>query len=181
MVSGFLEFLELFWIFLVLETYLKNPLVLELFLNSKFFPSTFFIATFPGAPCLDLLSVMKYCFNSAQGNLNNRSSYRLTVGPDWRWMSLSKLPCVLDALGPIIVTPDHFPVLSCTLCFCCIFFFLLAFTVKLPDIISFHQLYYCKSYLIVKDDIQLFAKVTGKVHILVFWEVYSDTWYKPLS
>ena len=62
----FLEFLELFWIFfLVLETYLTNPFVLELFLNSKFLQSTVFVTTFLGAPCLDLLFVIKYYFNSA--------------------------------------------------------------------------------------------------------------------
>ena len=49
---------------------------------------------FPVAPCLDLLFVKKYYFNSTQDNLNNRPSHQLTVAHNRRWMSISKLPCV---------------------------------------------------------------------------------------
>ena len=106
--------------------------------------------------------------NSAWGNLNNRTSHQVTVGSNWSWMSSSKLPYLLDALWPIIATPNHFPVFwnekdyeagivpfvvmlylldfvingACVLCFYCIFLFLLVFTINLTDIINFnfHQL-----------------------------------------
>ena len=81
-------------------------------------------------------------------------------------MSFSKVPCLLDALWPIIATPDHFPVFQnekvseagimpfvviylFRVCnqWCMYFLFLwcfifsLAFTFNLTDmIISFHQM-----------------------------------------
>ena len=106
--------------------------------------------------------------NSAWGNLNNRTSHQVTVGSNWSWMSSSKLPYLLDALWPIIATPNHFPVFwnekdyeagivpfmvmlylldfvingACVLCLYCIFLFLLVFTINLTDMINFnfHQL-----------------------------------------
>ena len=54
--------------------------------------------------------MMKYYFNSTKGSLNNRPSHQLIIGPNWSWMSFSKLPHFLDALCTIIVTSHHFPV-----------------------------------------------------------------------
>ena len=53
--------------------------------------------------------MIKY-FNFAEGNLNNKPGYQVTAGPNWSWISFSKLPYLLDALWPLIATPDHFPV-----------------------------------------------------------------------
>ena len=75
----------------------------------NFWQSIFQVTSCPYAPCLDLLFVIKYYFCSAQGNLNNRPSQELTVGPNWSWMSFSKLPYLSDVLWPITTTPDNFP------------------------------------------------------------------------
>ena len=88
--------------FLVLEMYLKKihffRLVLELLLNSGSFTINALGYNISVCPCLDLLFRIKYNFNSAQGNLNNRPGHQVTVGPNWNWMSFSKLPYLLDAL-----------------------------------------------------------------------------------
>ena len=60
--------------------------------------------------CLDFLFVIKHYFSSARDNLNKRPSHQVPVCPNWNWMLFSKLPCLLDAIWPIIATPDHFPV-----------------------------------------------------------------------
>ena len=72
--------------------------------------STFWVTTFPVTPCLDFLFVIKHYFSSARDNLNKRPSHQVRVGPNWNWMLFSKLPYLLDAIWPIIATPDHFPV-----------------------------------------------------------------------
>ena len=72
--------------------------------------STFWVTTFPVTPCLDFLFVIKHYFSSAWDNLNKRPSHQVRVGPNWNWMLFSKLPYLLDAIWPIIATPDHFPV-----------------------------------------------------------------------
>ena len=87
----------------ILEKIQFFRLVLELFLNSIFLQSIFYVTTFPLASCLDLLFVIKYYFNSVWGNLYNRPSIQLTVSPNRSWMPFSKLSYVLDALWPI----DH--------------------------------------------------------------------------
>ena len=102
---------------LVLEMFLKKFLFFSgLFWNcfwvQNFWQSDFYVTTFTVAPSLDSLFVIKYYFHSAKGNLNNRSSHQVTVSSNWRWMSFSKLPHLLDAFWPIIVTSDHFPVLQ---------------------------------------------------------------------
>ena len=61
-------------------------------------------------PRLDFPFVIKCYFNSAQGNLNNRPSHHVTVGPNWSWMYFSKLLYLLAVFWPTITTPDHFPV-----------------------------------------------------------------------
>ena len=84
--------------------------VLELFLSSKFLTISFLHYNISGCPMFWIvLFVIKYYFNSAQGNLNNRPSRHVTVGPNWSWRSFSKLPFLLDVLWPIVVTPDPFP------------------------------------------------------------------------
>ena len=87
----------------ILEKIQFFRLVLELFLNSIFLQSIFYVTKFPLASCLDLLFVIKYYFNSVWGNLYNRPSIQLTVSPNRSWMPFSKLSYVLDALWPI----DH--------------------------------------------------------------------------
>ena len=115
-VSGFpivLEFLELLWIVFVTGNVLKKSTFPGFFWNCSWIQNFWqwsFYVTFPVAPCLDLLLVIKYYFNSTQGNLHNRPSHQVTVGPDWSWMSFSKLPYLLNAFWPIIATADHFPV-----------------------------------------------------------------------
>ena len=94
----------------VLEKIQFFMLVLELFLKSEFLTINFLGYNILVGPCLNLLFVIKYYFNSAQSNLNNRSNHQVTVGPNWNWMLFSKLRYLLDTIWPIIATPDHFPV-----------------------------------------------------------------------
>ena len=66
---------------LVLEMKLKKSLFSDLFLNSEFLTMNFQVTAFVVAPCLDLLFVIKYYFNSAKDNLNNKQSRQVTVTP----------------------------------------------------------------------------------------------------
>ena len=77
--------LEFFELYLEKSTFFR--IVLESFLNSEFLT----------------ISFLGYNISSY-----NRPSHQVTVGPNWSWVSLSKLPYLLDALWPIAVTPDHF-------------------------------------------------------------------------
>ena len=76
--------LEFFELYLKKSTFFR--IVLESFLNLEFLTISF------------LGYISSY----------NRPSHQVTVDPNWSWVSLSKLPYLLDALWPIVVTPDHF-------------------------------------------------------------------------
>ena len=65
MVLEFLEFLKLFWTFLILKFRILDSHCLGYNISDD--------------PCLELLLVMKYYCNSAQGKLDNRSSHQVTV------------------------------------------------------------------------------------------------------
>ena len=68
----------------VLEKIQFFRLVLELRVNSEFF-QLFKLEHFQ-LPRLGFLFVIKYYFNSAQNNFNNRPSHQVTVSPNWSWM-----------------------------------------------------------------------------------------------
>ena len=54
--------------------------------------------------------MIKYYFNFARGNLNDKPSHQVTAGSNWSRMSFLKLPHLLDTLQPIIITPNHIAV-----------------------------------------------------------------------
>ena len=97
--------------FLVLEMYSKKSTFSDLFWNC------YWIQNFWQSPFRLQHSWLRHVwishlwyFNSALGNLKNRTSHQVTVGPNCSWISFLKLPYVLDTLWPIIATPDYFPV-----------------------------------------------------------------------
>ena len=124
-------------------------------------------------------------------------------------MSFSKLPYLVVALWPIIVVPDHLPVLGIVpfvvmsylfrvfnqwcmafvLCFCGIFLFWFAFKINLAGIFFIssraenHLIvvinFYCCLQKLLEKGVLLCYQ--KKVQILVFWKVYNDTWYKTPS
>ena len=102
MVVEFLELCELFCIFLVLGMYLKKStfqVCSEIVLKFIIFDNQLCRLQHFWLPPVWISSyVIKYYFNSVQGNLNNRPSHQVTVGPKWSWMSFSKLLYFLDAL-----------------------------------------------------------------------------------
>ena len=82
----------------VLEKIQFFMLVLEMFLKSEILTINILGYNILVGPCLNLLYVIKYYFNSAQSNLNNRSNHQVTVGPNWNWMRFSKLRYLLDTI-----------------------------------------------------------------------------------
>ena len=137
----------------VLEKIQFFMLVLELFLKSEFLTINFLGYNILVGPCLNLLYVIKYYFNSAQSNLNNRSNHQVTValtGTGCYFQNCDICWTPFDRLLLLLIT---FLYSEITLTFDNIF----SSTVELQ--IIFNRRW---------GDNQLLAKANGKVHIVFY-------------
>ena len=149
------------------------------------------ILRFNPTPCFAAKIFHRHPYYQIRGN-ESPFCHQVVVCPNWSLRSLSKLPFLLDAHWSIINFPDHSPILkwigiwsrNCTISsdviFDCSqwwmhFLFLLYFLVFVCFYNQFdwYDIFSSTVRLQIifncyEDDIQLFAKITGKLHIVIW-------------